>query len=47
MSDALQHPKRATKVSYKEPPLPRASLVIWIIGYWLADIIALGRIIST
>lgn len=32
MSDALQHPKRATKVSYKEPPLPRASLVIWIIG---------------
>ncbi|MFW2040012.1 HlyD family type I secretion periplasmic adaptor subunit [Acinetobacter ursingii] len=35
MSDALQHPKRATKVSYKEPPLPRASLVIWIIGIGL------------
>ncbi|MCU4571826.1 HlyD family type I secretion periplasmic adaptor subunit, partial [Acinetobacter ursingii] len=28
-------PKRATKVSYKEPPLPRASLVIWIIGIGL------------
>lgn len=26
---------RATKVSYKEPPLPRASLVIWIIGIGL------------
>lgn len=35
MSDVLQHPKRATKVSYKEPPLPRASLVIWIIGIGL------------
>ncbi|MCU4505638.1 HlyD family type I secretion periplasmic adaptor subunit [Acinetobacter ursingii] len=35
MSDALQHPRRATKVSYKEPPLPRASLVIWIIGIGL------------
>ncbi|MBK0062580.1 MULTISPECIES: HlyD family type I secretion periplasmic adaptor subunit [unclassified Acinetobacter] len=35
MSDQLQRPKRALKVSYKEPPLPRASLVIWIIGIGL------------
>ena len=35
MSDQLQRPKRAIKVSYKEPPLPRASLVIWIIGIGL------------
>ncbi|MPW44520.1 HlyD family type I secretion periplasmic adaptor subunit [Acinetobacter guerrae] len=35
MSDQLQLPKRSLKVSYKEPPLPRASLVIWIIGVGL------------
>lgn len=35
MSDQLQLPKRSLKVSYKEPPLPRASLVIWIIGIGL------------
>ncbi|MBJ9987024.1 secretion protein HlyD, partial [Acinetobacter sp. S40] len=35
MSDQLQRPKRSLKVSYKEPPLPRASLVIWIIGIGL------------
>jgi len=42
MSDALQHPKRATKVSYKEPPLPRASLVIWIIGIGLLILLLLA-----
>ena len=40
MSDQLQLPKRSLKVSYKEPPLPRASLVIWIIGIGLLILLA-------
>ncbi|MDC4318713.1 HlyD family type I secretion periplasmic adaptor subunit [Acinetobacter baumannii] len=40
MSDQLQLPKRSLKVSYKEPPLPQASLVIWIIGIGLLILLA-------
>lgn len=35
MNNQVQLPERSTKVSYKEPPLPSASLVIWIIGIGL------------
>ena len=35
MSEQLQQVKRSTKVSFQEPPLPRSSLVIWIIGLGL------------
>lgn len=35
MNNQVQLPERSNKVSYKEPPLPSASLVIWIIGIGL------------
>ncbi|RKG31657.1 HlyD family type I secretion periplasmic adaptor subunit [Acinetobacter guerrae] len=35
MSEQLQQVKRSTKASFQEPPLPRSSLVIWIIGLGL------------
>lgn len=35
-----QELKRSTKVSFQEPPLPRSSLVIWIIGIGLLILLA-------
>ena len=36
MSENKQEIQRSTKVSFKEPPLPKASLIIWIITIGLA-----------
>lgn len=36
MSENKQEIQRSTKVSFKEPPLPKASLIIWIITLGLA-----------
>ncbi len=35
MSEPQQELTRSMNVSYSEPPLPRASLVIWIVGIGL------------
>lgn len=35
MSEQQQELTRSMNVSYSEPPLPRASLVIWIVGIGL------------
>lgn len=39
MSDQQQEKARSLNVSYKEPPLPRASLIIWIVGIALAILV--------
>lgn len=39
MSDQQQTKSRSLNVSYKEPPLPRASFVIWIVGIALLILI--------
>ncbi len=31
----LQQLKRSSKVSFQEPPLPKSSVIIWIIGIGL------------
>jgi Multidrug resistance efflux pump len=36
MSENKQEIQRSTKVSFKEPPLPKSSLIIWIITIGLA-----------
>lgn len=39
MSDQQQEKARSLNVSYKEPPLPRASLIIWIVGIALVILV--------
>lgn len=38
MSEPQQELTRSMNVSYTEPPLPRASLVIWIVGIGLISL---------
>lgn len=45
MNNQVQLPERSNKVSYKEPPLPSASLVIWIIGIGFVGFIHLGMVV--
>lgn len=47
MSEPQQELTRSMNVSYTEPPLPRASLVIWIVGIGLICLfVCLGMVFS-